>query len=175
MECPLKGKIFLLRIGKVRDFKMRILVVSDTHGDYYSLKNAVQQQSKAEVILHLGDGEEELQSIRFRYSDRMVVGVRGNCDWGSGLPDTQDLVLAGKRIFMTHGHMYQVKMGYYTIDCAARERNADILLFGHTHVAMQEYADGLYSMNPGSLHAGGTYGIVDITDAGIVTNIVRLR
>ena len=67
-------------------------------------------------------------------------------------------------------------MGYYPIYCAARERKADILLFGHTHVPMQDYDDGLYVLNPGSLHgANASYGILDITPAGIMTNLLTLR
>ena len=37
---------------------MRILVVSDTHGDLYSLKRALDAQPTAEVIIHCGDGSE---------------------------------------------------------------------------------------------------------------------
>lgn len=155
---------------------MRILVVSDTHRDAFSLSQAVLQQPKAEIILHLGDGQEEAEQIKQLFPDRMVEAVRGNNDWASSLPATEELCLEGKRIFMTHGHLYQVKMGYYTIYCAARERKADLLLFGHTHTPYQDYDDGLYVLNPGSLHgSGGTYGVVDITAAGIVTNILKLR
>ena len=39
---------------------MRILVVSDTHGDLRSLIKAVDAQRKAEIIVHCGDGEEKL-------------------------------------------------------------------------------------------------------------------
>ena len=38
---------------------MRILVVSDTHGDLRSLIKAVDAQRKAEIIVHCGDGEEQ--------------------------------------------------------------------------------------------------------------------
>ena len=70
--------------------------------------------------------------------------------------------------------MYK-RQGLYNVCCAAREKKADIVLFGHTHQALAEYDDGLYILNPGSLHGSmGTYGIIDITKAGIVTNIVRL-
>ena len=43
---------------------MRILVVSDTHRDFSALHHAVQTQPKAEIVLHLGDGEEELMQIK---------------------------------------------------------------------------------------------------------------
>ena len=38
---------------------MRILVVSDTHHDVFALRTAILRQPKAEVVVHLGDGEEE--------------------------------------------------------------------------------------------------------------------
>ena len=79
-------------------------------------------------------------------------------------------------MYYTHGHIHRVKYGLYELVCAARERKADLVLFGHTHKPLQEYEDGLYLLNPGSLHgAEGTYGIVDLTPAGIVTNIVKIR
>ena len=82
----------------------------------------------------------------------------------------------GKRFFFTHGHLYDAKLGLYRLVCAARERKADLLLFGHTHQPLTDYDDGLYILNPGSLSgSGGTYGTVDITPAGVVLNIVRNR
>lgn len=153
---------------------MRILVVSDTHGDYFTLQRVVTAQPKAEVVIHLGDGEEQSLQLVTDFPDKMIVRVRGNCDWGSDLPIVQTLSLAGKKILAMHGHTYQVKMGYYNAYMAAREEKADILLFGHTHNAMTDYEDGLYVMNPGSLHGmHATYGILDITNAGIVTNVVN--
>ena len=35
---------------------MRILVLSDTHGDFYSMKKALDAQPNAEAIIHCGDG-----------------------------------------------------------------------------------------------------------------------
>lgn len=41
----------------------------------------------------------------------MIVRLRGNGDWGSDLPAVQTLHIAGKKIFATHGHLYNVKWG----------------------------------------------------------------
>lgn len=153
---------------------MRILVVSDTHRDEASLRQAILSQPKAEIVIHLGDGEEEAALMKASFPEKMFLQVRGNCDWGSMLPVTGEYTAAGKRIFYTHGHAYNVKYGMSEIVAAAREHKADILLFGHTHMPVCDYEDGLYIMNPGSLFgSGGTYGILDITSAGIVTNIVK--
>lgn len=154
---------------------MRILVVSDTHRDSASLHEAIERQKKAEVIIHLGDGEEEMNDMKYVFPKKSILQVRGNCDWCSMLPVVGEITLEGKKIFYTHGYTYEVKYGLYTIYQAARDRHADILLFGHTHQAMTDYCDGLYVMNPGSLCGStGTYGIIDITPAGIVTNIIKL-
>ncbi|MCH5297845.1 MAG: metallophosphoesterase [Ruminococcus sp.] len=156
---------------------MKILVVSDTHGDFNSLLRAVKAQPDAEVIVHCGDGDEQVQLLKDAYKDKMIVGVRGNNDWNSFLPSTETLSILGKKIFITHGHLYDAKIGLYKIMCAAREAEADILLYGHTHIAMTSYEDGLHLMNPGSCHGYmASYGILEITEKGdILTNIVKVK
>lgn len=52
---------------------MRILVVSDTHGDLRSLIKAVDAQRKAEIIVHCGDGEEQQRFLKDNYKDKMIV------------------------------------------------------------------------------------------------------
>lgn len=154
---------------------MRILVVSDSHGNDGNLRRAIMAQPNAEVIIHLGDGEEEWIRAKRSFPEKMFLGVRGNCDFASSLPPTGEFTAEGVKIFYTHGHLYGVKSGLYTYECAARERGAQVALFGHTHNALTDYEDGLYLMNPGSLSGWpGTYGTVDITPQGIVTNIVKL-
>lgn len=156
---------------------MRILVVSDSHGDYRSLKKAIAAQPSAEVIVHCGDGANEVESLEIDFPEKQLIAVRGNCDWSSMLPPTEIAQVGGKRLFVTHGHLYQAKFTIHNMVCAAREEKADILLYGHTHCAMNEYDDGLYIMNPGSCHGyGATYGYIDITEKGdIVTNIVTIK
>ena len=57
----------------------------------------------------------------------------------------------------------------------ARNRQAQVVLFGHTHLPVTAYDDGLYLLNPGSLQlANGTYGILEITEAGITMNIEQM-
>lgn len=156
---------------------MRILVVSDTHGDLKSLMRAVDAQRRAEVIVHCGDGDAQVQYLKENIKDKMIVGVKGNCDFASSLPSTETLRIMGKTIFVTHGHLYGAKSGLYNITSAAREQNADILLFGHTHMPLCEYDDGMHILNPGSCHGYfASYGFIDITEKGeIVTNTVRLK
>ena len=155
---------------------IRLLVLSDSHGDSYALEKAIRAQKTAEVILFLGDGAQEAQEIAQRLpADRTLIAVRGNNDWRSRLPLSEELTLEGQKLFFTHGHAYQVKHGLEQIVEAAEARRADMLLFGHTHTPYTQYISGLHVLNPGSVAFSKTYGIVDITSAGIATNIVSLR
>lgn len=154
---------------------MRILVTSDTHGDSGSLRRAILAQPNADIVIHLGDGGEDVDKVRFSFPNKTFLQVRGNCDWGSSVPETGEYIAGGRKIFFTHGHMYGVKSGDYTMITEARSRKADIVLFGHTHRPREDYADGLYIMNPGRLSGWEpTYGIIDVTEQGIVLNVMKL-
>ena len=146
---------------------MRILVLSDSHGSKFNTLLALEQQPEAKYVFHLGDGEHDLSDIKDRYANKIFVQVKGNCDFYSSLPENETLTVGGKKIFLTHGYKEQVKFGYTTLYYKAKELSADIALFGHTHTPFSDYYDGMYIFNPGSLH-DGRYGIIDITDAGIV-------
>ncbi|MDD4414547.1 MAG: YfcE family phosphodiesterase [Oscillospiraceae bacterium] len=157
---------------------MRILVVSDSHRNESALRNAITQQPRAELVIHLGDGARQAQAMADDFPKRKIEIVCGNCDWGlsSVLPSFGLKSVGGYLIYYTHGHIHSVKSGLYNIISAARERKADVLLFGHTHIPICIYDDGLYILNPGSLTGRSpTYGIIDITDAGIAPFIAELR
>ncbi len=49
---------------------MRILVVSDTHGDARSLQQAIWEQPDARVVIHLGDGAREAEDAAAQFPDR---------------------------------------------------------------------------------------------------------
>ena len=42
---------------------MRILVLSDTHGDFSSMLRAIDAQPNAEVIIHCGDGKAQIDTL----------------------------------------------------------------------------------------------------------------
>ena len=154
---------------------MRVLVVSDVHGKQNLLREAIEAQPTARYVLFLGDGLRQVEEVMDLYPDRIFYAVPGNCDFGAGGIPVRQETLGGKRFYFTHGHLHDAKYTLYRLDLAAREAGADIALFGHTHTPYEEYADGLYLFNPGSLGYGRTYGYVDIVGGGIVTRVVELR
>lgn len=157
----------------------RIVVISDTHGRFHALYDIVEKhQKEAACFIHLGDGEKEVDDITSLFPDLTFYHVRGNCDFVSQAPYIQSIEIAGKIITFTHGHTYYVKQGLYHLKSTARNLHTDIILYGHTHQSYTEYDDGLYILNPGSpvqpRNGSPSYGIIDITSAGIVLNIVKL-
>lgn len=160
---------------------MRIIVVSDTHRDLHTfLDVAARHEADADMFLHLGDGYSELMDLENLYPDKVWKGVLGNCDF-SRYPGSreEDIALCGNaHIFYTHGHLYGVKYGLESLFQAGREKGADVILYGHTHIAHVEYREGIYLMNPGSLgqprRGNPSYGIVDITPQGIVCHTVQM-
>lgn len=150
---------------------MRILVVSDSHGSPMNLRKAIEQQPTAELLFYLGDGEHDLEYANVQLP---TVKVKGNCDWGSELPAFSVDKVEGKVIYSTHGYVEFVKYGLTGLISAARERNAHIALYGHTHNPVTEYIDGVWYVNPGSIREG-RYAVVDITKVGIMPILMKIR
>ncbi len=81
-------------------------------------------------------------------------------------------------IFMTHGHRYYVTMGINNLHYHAKDTHVNVVLFGHTHVAMEEYREGILFLNPGSCTQPRdgkrpSFAILDIGKNKITSQIVR--
>ncbi len=161
---------------------MTIIVLSDTHGSYAALDAVLRRHTDADMILHLGDGEREVQTYLNAHPD---IAPRfhyymGNCDSGIYAPTKKEESLTlpyNHRLFATHGHRYGVKYSTTRLYLSALENHCNIALFGHTHVSLTEYRDGTYIINPGSAARprdgkSPSYARIDVTDAGIMPNIV---
>ena len=129
---------------------MKIAVVSDTHRLSNHIKLAKKLIKNADVLIHLGDVTDDLDELTDGFNGE-VYAVRGNCDFSRKYPKEQLLVLGGKKIFITHGDTYGVKYGLTEIFFKAKEINADIVLFGHTHQRFIAEEEGILFMNPGSV------------------------
>ncbi|MBR3936126.1 MAG: metallophosphoesterase [Oscillospiraceae bacterium] len=158
---------------------MRVVVFSDSHGNYDVLEKIMERhKGDGDVFIHLGDGEREFELLTYVYNDKKLLFVSGNCDWGTDKPDYDIIKLGGKTIFFTHGARFGVKGDLNIAKLFARKNEADILLYGHTHIAETSYDDGLYIMNPGSCgrprEGLPSYGIIDITEAGIAMHTAEI-
>ncbi len=150
---------------------MRILVVSDSHGDEYKLRKAIEQQPTAQYMFFLGDGERDVECL---FVPMPVIKVRGNCDWGSQLPAYSVDEIQNVKIYSTHGYAENVKYGNSLLRQRAKEQGAHIALYGHTHYPVTEYVDSVWYINPGSIREGN-YAVVDITQSGIMPILMKIR
>ena len=141
----------------------KIFVFSDSHGDVDDMCRII-MAGAPDLVIHLGDYVSDCDELRRRFPDIQIANVRGNCDYRSAVPELRRLNIEGKSIFAAHGHVYNVKSGYTRICYAAMEADADILLFGHTHIPYRDTGLGMEIMNPGSIGKGAhpSYGVITI-------------
>ena len=169
---------------------MRLLVCSDIHGRGDRIQTMLRLHPTADALLFLGDGIHDLPDSVSASPRRLFAGVRGNCDpsWtdNSDFSLSHELLLSmdAYTVMMMHGHLYNVKSGTDTAICHAARRGADILLYGHTHIAEERYlpqgtkigeitlTKPLWIMNPGSLGAPldgrPSYGIIELRGNGVL-------
>lgn len=155
---------------------MRVLVISDTHGNVSRAFVAHARSVPVDAIVHLGDGCADADILR-ETLDVPVINVAGNCDPGSDVPRERVWECEGKRILLTHGDAYQVKSGLSRLRQRAGEIGADAVLFGHTHQGVLENLSGLLLINPGALanHSHQrSYAVLDITRKGITSRHYEL-
>lgn len=146
---------------------MKILVFSDSHRNIEPMVYAVEEE-RPDAVIHLGDLESDAAELERRFPALTICGVSGNCDLMPLSPRRILITFGGKTIFAAHGHTYGVKSDYGAIINAAMTAGADILLFGHTHQAMERELPGLLMINPGSVGTGGrTYGVLTLENGAV--------
>jgi len=138
-------------------------------------------KDEASLVLFLGDCIKDFSDFEYIYSNIRFIAVRGNCDYNADVPDERIVEVAGKKIFMSHGHRYRVKLGHGMIGAEAKTRGVDICLFGHSHSPLIMNENGVQLMNPGSISEprGASeypcYGVIKILDAKVDLRIVEVR
>ncbi|WP_261133150.1 metallophosphoesterase family protein [Bacillus sp. Marseille-Q3570] len=128
---------------------MNVLLVSDSHGLTKELKEVVDlHKNQVDVMVHCGDSELPSDDERLKPFNN----VQGNMDLGhDDFPNETLIEEQGFRLFVTHGHLYNVKMSYMNLAYKAEEQGADLVFFGHSHVPESFEQNGMVFVNPGSL------------------------
>ncbi|GAA3677330.1 YfcE family phosphodiesterase [Arthrobacter ginkgonis] len=133
---------------------MRLLFLADTHVPKRArdlrpeLWEAIEA---ADVVFHAGDWVDAALLDELERRSRQLVGVWGNNDGDAlraRLPEVARVELGGVRFAMIHetgAAQGREKR------CAARFPDADVLVFGHSHIPWDTTApSGLRLLNPGS-------------------------
>lgn len=147
---------------------MKLFFASDIHGCAESAQRMLSafDQSGAQHLLLLGDilnhgprntipqGYAPMKVVELlnAYGEK-IIAVRGNCDSEVdqmllNFPMMADynwvLLPDGRRIFLTHGHIYRV-------DSPPHLSAGDIIASGHTHLPVAEKQGQIILFNPGSV------------------------
>lgn len=145
---------------------MKYMFASDIHGSAYYCKKMLEvyKESGAKRLILLGDllyhgprnelprdyDPKQVFSMLNEYKDE-IYAVRGNCDSEVDqmvlefpmMADYSLLVLNGKTIYATHGHIYNQ-------EALPPMRPGDALIHGHIHLPVAQTMGDCFLLNPGS-------------------------
>ncbi len=128
---------------------MRIIAISDSHGQLHNIPPCTELLKSADYIFHLGDHASD--SVRIsKYIGKEIIAVRGNCDYGEKYEDEVVVSVGEINCFLTHGHAYGVKRNRQRLYYRALELECKIAFYGHSHIACVEHIGDVWIINPGS-------------------------
>jgi putative phosphoesterase len=132
----------------------RLLIIADTHVPKRarSLPDPVWAAvDAADVVVHAGDWVDVALLDELEQRSRRLLAVHGNNDHGAlreRLPEVARAELGGVRVAVVHETGAAAGR---EARCAERFAEADILVFGHSHIPWDTTTDtGLRLLNPGS-------------------------
>ena len=120
--------------------KIKVVVVSDSHGNVDVLKDIALIEQDASIFLHCGDSQ-----VPEAYLGPFV-SVKGNCDFFMDYPPFRIIDTPYGKIYVEHGNRL-FPMGVETL----KDLGCKIYIQGHTHVKKIVNIDGIYFANPGSI------------------------
>lgn len=153
----------------------KLLIFSDSHGCTDAMRNKILTYSP-DAVCHLGDYVADAEKLRTVFPDIPFYSVKGNCDFCASAPSELSFSVFGFKIFACHGHNYYVKSGLISLCCAAEENEADICLFGHTHMPFLERRAGLTLLNPGaSGDFDGSCALIEFFDGRFEAAVLNIK
>jgi putative phosphoesterase len=155
---------------------MNVVILSDTHAPRFwkSCPPAVAAHLReADLILHAGDVcvASVLDELAAYAPVRVVLGNNDGPDvaaWGA--PEELSLEIDGLRVAMIHDSGQATGR---TRRMNRRFPEADVVVFGHSHIPMDVTADGVRIFNPGSptdkrRQPHGTVGLWQVEDGRLL-------
>jgi putative phosphoesterase len=133
---------------------LKLGILSDSHVNKLSdlPKKALEILKNVDLIVHAGDFDDKALLDELRKLGNLE-GVSGNMDPKNvkdKLPEVKILELKGFKIGITH----PLEGGApYDLVKRVREKfeHIDVIVFGHSHLPMNEKIDGILFFNPGSI------------------------
>lgn len=147
----------------------KVLILSDSHGLTDEITE-IKERHQLKHMIHCGDSELDMDASELDG----FLKVGGNTDYDVRFPEEQKSTINGLTFFVTHGHLHNVKANLMTVGYRAQEVNAQVICFGHTHIAGVEQIGKQLFINPGSIrlprnHPEKTYAIMEFDSANDIT------
>ncbi len=156
---------------------MKIGVVSDTHRMKKFIDKTIPYLKECDLIIHAGDNFLDSKYI-YTLTNVPVMAVRGNCDF-ENVEEELVFEVEDKTIFLCHGDKYCVKYGIDMLESKAKSINADLVVFGHTHIPLCIQRDEILYLNPGSVSlprevSYRSFVILDIENGKVQTQEIKI-
>lgn len=161
---------------------MKLMFVSDIHGSVHWLDKAIEafEQEAADHLVILGDmlyhgprnplPEGYLPAetaVKLNVMADRIIAIQGNCESEVDqmvldfpvLVKHSNLLVDGRRFFLTHGHEYNSAN-------MPKLPEGSVVCHGHTHIPVIEQVEGAWAFNPGSVglpknNTPNSYGIYE--------------
>jgi uncharacterized protein len=150
---------------------MKIVVVSDTHGDSDAIRRVLLQEQDADLYLHAGDVGLPRDLLG------PFAAVRGNCDgaFASQYPFRYEAETPFGKLHMEHYPIEAEAM----MRCLAMD-GVRIFIHGHTHRMEEQIIGGIRVYCPGSISLPsdsetGTYLVLEVSEHFLDANFRKLR
>lgn len=129
---------------------IKIGIISDSHHDLTAIDNAICLAPDVDCWIHAGDSISDTDYLS-TVSQKQVFAVPGNIDWFYTKNSELLVNIADIKVFITHGHRYNVKFGSNLLLERAKQLQADLVIYGHSHIGKIETFDDITIANPGSI------------------------
>jgi len=165
----------------------RFLVLSDTHDDPFSMEWTLDflQREKIDGVIHLGDYYNDADMLdRNGHLLIRVPGTWDTCYYPDPAVENRKLIRLGEwRIFLTHTpHThYNDLASDINPESVITRGEADLFLYGHTHIAEIRRTNGMIFINPGhmtrdeSRGCGMSCGLLEFDGDTLSAKVIRIR
>lgn len=129
---------------------MKIIIISDSHGNIANLKLAMgfAKKIKADGIIHCGDWD-NLQAVKIVYSYKIpVYGVLGNADIDPRIAK----IVNGQWLRIDSGNR-KIGVVHNIKDIDLGNKKLDIIFCGHRHFKSERIVNEVKVVSPGALHS----------------------
>ena len=159
---------------------MIIGVLSDTHSHVIP-PSVLERFKSVDMIIHAGDIC-NINTLKLLKKIAPVKAVQGNMDEPGvkkELPLKETILCGNVKIGVTHGHIGDSREALKNAQALFKDDKMDVVIFGHSHLALNEKIGSTLYFNPGSPNDAVrakffSYGLITIEAGKIKAEIIKI-